>query len=475
MPSFARLPVVAIIGGGFSGAAIALHLARAARAGQEARIIVFEPRTKIGKGLAYDTDEPTNRINVPASKMSLFPDEPDSFSQWIEETNALADDDEAFARDGQPFPRRHVFGVYVHAKIAPLLSNGTVEHRQARVTRLTRSNGRWRVSADDGSDIEADLVVLATSHPETAPPLVLSPLVGDPRYITDPTAAGALDAIGKDDRVLIVGNGLTSADVVAALTVRGHVGPIMSISRRGLRSRGHPAIVGDPYGDFVSQPARSASQLLSRIRKTLREAGDQGLGWHVVLDAVRGQGQEIWRTLPLSERRRLVRHVRPYWDAHRFRIAPQVENVLDHAVRTGRLEILAASIACASKRDEALTIVVRLRGSRVYRELTVDAVVVTTGPAHGSILESQPFLAELGQRGYLSLCPSGLGLRCDDRSRAFGADGHVAPGLFIGGPLARGTFGELMGLPQVTDHAVFVADQLRTSLAEIAIEPEARR
>lgn len=475
MPTYARLPIVAIIGGGFTGTAIALHLANGARAGHEARIVVFEPRTELGKGLAYDTQEPTNRINVPASKMSLFPDEPDSFARWIEETNALAGDNEAFALDGQPFPRRHVFGDYVHAKIAPLLSSGAVEHRQARVTAMTRSSGRWRVSADDGSDLEADFIVLATSHPETSPPRVLSPLAGNPRYITDPTAAGALNMIDKQDRVLIVGNGLTSADVVAALTERGHVGPIISISRRGLRSRGHPAVAGDPYGDFVSQPAPSASQLLSRIRKTLREAGELGLGWHVVLDAVRGQGQEIWRTLPVCERRRLARHARPYWDAHRFRIAPQVEKVLDDAVRTGRLEVLAASIASASISDDALRVGVRLRGSHVERELVADAVVVTTGPAHGSILGSQPFLAELGRRGQLSLCPSGLGLMCDDRSRALGADGHVAPGLFIGGPLARGTFGELMGLPQVTDHAVFVADQLRTALAEIVMKSEASR
>ena len=74
----------------------------------------------------------------------------------------------------------------------------------------------------------------------------------------------------------------------------------------------------------------------------------------------------------------------------------------------------------------------------------------------------------LKTQGYLCLCPTGLGLLCDGRSRALGADGEVAPGLFIGGPLARGTFGELMGLPQVTDHAVFLAEQLGAALEALA-------
>ena len=53
---------------------------------------------------------------------------------------------------------------------------------------------------------------------------------------------------------------------------------------------------------------------------------------------------------------------------------------------------------------------------------------------------------------------------CTERSEAIGPSGRADPSLLISGPLARGTFGELMGLPQVTEHAFFVAGEIAEKL-----------
>ncbi len=80
MPELKTAARVGILGGGLSGAAVAIHLARQATVPLE--ILVVEPRAQLGAGLAYSTDEPAHRINVPASKMDILGDAPVHFEAW---------------------------------------------------------------------------------------------------------------------------------------------------------------------------------------------------------------------------------------------------------------------------------------------------------------------------------------------------------------------------------------------------------
>ncbi|SCB60954.1 Uncharacterized NAD(P)/FAD-binding protein YdhS [Rhizobium aethiopicum] len=457
-------PVVAIIGGGVSGAGVAYHLARA-NGGDAPLIVVFEPRAELGRGLAYDTDDPAHRINVPAAKMSLQPDDQGEFQAWIEARDAVACDPQARRPDGLLFPRRRLFGDYVASLLKPLLEDGSVRHCRAAVTHVERRDGRWSIRDDKGDVMQADIVAIATSHPPPAAPGRLATrLAGHPRFVADTTKPGALEVIRPQDRVLVIGNGLTAADVIASLAERGHHGPVTAISRRGLRSRGHAPVPQPLFGDFLSDAARSAVSLLAGIRAAIHAAEAQGISWHGVIDQVRAQGHDLWQALPVAERCRLVRHLRPYWDVHRFRIAPQVEAVLDEAIAAGRLEILAGSVAEARIEGELVVCSLQPRYRRQSLQQSYDAVVVTTGPAHGGILETQPWLAALAASGYLSLDLTGLGLACTEHSEAIGASRKAEPSLLISGPLARGTFGELMGLPQVTEHAFFVATEIAAKL-----------
>ncbi|QKC80478.1 FAD/NAD(P)-binding protein [Mesorhizobium sp. NZP2077] len=461
----ARRLRVAIIGGGFSGAAVAWHLVQAYQPGRLV-VSVIEPRAAIGGGLAYSSDEPSHRVNVPAVRMSMAPDDPQHFARWLAGSGELDHDTDALWKNGDAYPRRRVFGRYVAEHLAPYLASGMVRHVKGAATGVMREGDglSWTVQTSAGP-AAADIVILAATHPAPAIPAALASLAEAPGFIADPYGTSALAGIGPDASVLIVGSGLTSADMVAELARRGHRGRILALSRRGLRSRGHPDVRGEPFGDFASAPATSALGLLKNIRATLAAARAASVNWQSVFDQLRLQGPVLWAALAPPERARLVRQLRVFWDVHRFRIAPQIASVLERRQSAGTFDTIAARLVASNDEGDSLAVSFQRRGQTRIETARFDAVINTTGPAHGQALQLNPALRSLAEAGLIKVDAYGLGIATTLDSRAIGRDGKAVTRLFVAGPLARGTFGELMGLPEVARHAQMVAGEI-TRLAE---------
>lgn len=462
---------VAIIGGGLSGAAVAYHLAGILLPG-EADLVVVEPRPELGRGLAYSANDKDHRLNVPDHKMSLRSDQMDHFRRWLASPEAPALAPDAARPNGDVFAPRWVFGSYAAAQLAPLLQAGRLRHVQAGVIGVDRPD-RYALALTDGTVLVADLLVLAATHPKAALPRELSPLEGHPALIADPLAPGALDGIAGHERVLIVGNGLTSADIVATLRRNGHTGQITALSRHGWRSKPHGPRQDETFADFAKAPSRTALALLQAVRKALQEDAARGLTWHAVFDRLRAQGPAIWAALPEAERRRFLRHLRALWDIHRFRIAPQTHEANLHMQHLGRLVHLAARIV-RLRLGDPLELRVTERHSRLTFPLSVDRVILATGPAHGGVIGANPALADLAALGLLRADPLGLGLHTSASGHAVPLLGQPDGSLLVAGPLARGTVGELMGVPEVITWAEHIAreaaSQIRRHAAQVAAE-----
>ncbi len=65
---------VAIIGAGFSGTMAAVQLAR-----RGIEVVLIGRHAQAGRGVAYSTEDPAHLLNIPAAKMSAWPDQPDDF------------------------------------------------------------------------------------------------------------------------------------------------------------------------------------------------------------------------------------------------------------------------------------------------------------------------------------------------------------------------------------------------------------
>ena len=77
-------------------------------------------------------------------------------------------------------------------------------------------------------------------------------------------------------------------------------------------------------------------------------------------------------------------------------------------------------------------------------------LVNCTGPGHAGMVATSPLLESLADAGLVDADPLGLGLRTDRSDHAIDHDGRRVDGLFVAGPPARSSHGELMGLPQVS-------------------------
>ncbi|MGH2524530.1 MAG: FAD/NAD(P)-binding protein, partial [Anaerolineales bacterium] len=72
---------IAIVGAGFSGTLVAAHLLRKAAGPLTVRLIERTPN-QFGRGVAYSTVRDCHFLNVPAAKMSAFPDDAEHFLRW---------------------------------------------------------------------------------------------------------------------------------------------------------------------------------------------------------------------------------------------------------------------------------------------------------------------------------------------------------------------------------------------------------
>ncbi|MDE1186568.1 MAG: FAD-dependent oxidoreductase [Pantoea sp.] len=454
-----QTPHVIIVGGGFSGTALAIHLARTATT--PLRVTVVEPRDSLGAGVAYSTREPAHRINVPAARMQLSGDEQGAFDRWYRQQPECSLDSVAHCADGAVYPQRGMFGRY----LAEQFAQAGLQHPQVVLQHIQASAIAWegeRLLLSNGEALQGDVLALAISHPPPALPRALLPFAAHPALIANPWLPGVLDNIAVNASVAIIGTGLSMADVVASLATRQHHGPLLAFSRRGQLSRAN--LSGDwPEWTLAPQQQPSVRQWLHHIRAEVARAAEQQLPWQRVLDEVRVQGQDIWQSLPPGEQQRFVRHLRSWWDVHRYRIAPQVAAAITERQQVGSLRVLAARLIRIDASDKQLTIQLHTRHG-VTENHQLDHLIVTTGPGHEALTASQPLLKSLSQQGIIRADALGFGIDVDRHSHTLTQSGQPNAGLFVVGPAARARFGELMGLPQVADHAADVARQILASL-----------
>jgi uncharacterized NAD(P)/FAD-binding protein YdhS len=449
---------IAIVGAGFCGTVLAAALLRRPSA-DFAEIILIERGPAMGRGLAYAVHECPFLLNVPAGRLSVDANDPLQFLRFAQ--RALPD---ANAEDFLP---RQLYGDYLQDVLGRAESESDVKLTRifGEVTNLSRDGGLLRLEFVGRDSLHAGRVILALGNPPPTAFRWAAEVRNHPAYLEDPWNLPA--QLNAEHSVLIIGNGLTMADVTFSLTRdAGRAPRLRTISRRGLiplpQSTFHAAAVRGGAEFFAD--AASIRGILAASRGLARDVEGLGGDWREVVTFIRNVAPTLWRRLPEAERRRFARHLQGYWDIHRHRLPPQMAAHMETLRRNGMLEINAGRIHRLEPDGDRLRVTWRRRGAERAETLVVDAVVNATGPDYALKRSRNPLLRALRTAGWVSEDPLDLGLRTNARGACVDTDGRAGEQLFYLGPMLRADHWEATAVTELRNHA----DQLARHLADAA-------
>ena len=442
---------VLIVGGGYSGTMLAINLLRLG----DARVTLAERRPdQLARGVAYSAADDSHLLNVRAGNMSAFPDNRDHFATWLVE-HGLG--------DAATFARRTVYGRY----LADLLRDaaGQAGARltivEGEVVAVLPQGDRFLAQWSDGRDMPFDRVVLAPGNLPPLPPAGLDPgRLADDVYCNDPWAADIAAGLRDSDEVLLIGTGLTAIDAALLLERSGFRGRITAMSRRGLRPRAHqPHTPVPPARDAL--PERRLSQMTRLVRQDAAR-----IGWRPAIDALRPVTQSLWSGADKATRQRFLRHLRPFWDVHRHRIAPEVADAIDAMVGQGRLAFQAGKIASVEPAPQGAVVLYRPRGGDGLTRRDVRRIVNCTGPQGDLSRTTEALLLQLRDAGLIRADSARLGIDVDATFRAITRDGTPHPRLHAIGPMTRGAMWEIVAVPDIRVQAQELARTVTEASAE---------
>jgi uncharacterized NAD(P)/FAD-binding protein YdhS len=511
---------IAIVGAGFCGTMMAVHLLSANLHTHGALRIVLinrpEPadtsaaNTKpaalessvltgaLGRGLAYGTDSAEHLLNVPAARMSVWPSSanlPDDFVRYLHTQNQSV--------SGADFVPRHWYGKYLRACLDGAANNSphrlVLRHDTvldiairaesgnttdgANVTTPAAAESQYRLSLACGQPLDADAVVLALGNFAPATPRALRPLAqASARYIADPWRRNALAYVNITKPILLVGTGLTMFDVALSLKRRADAAQtnvrMLAISRRGLLPQPHRPHSATPNFASISKLTSPTARSYLRELRRLIDAGQHGDDWRDVLAAMRPATAALWQALPTGERARFLRHLKPYWESHRHRAAPTVSHAINELRASGSLHTMAASLVGVevNKTSEDIGVSLRQRGQSTPVVHEFGSIINCTGPS--ADMYAEPLLTALEARGELMQDALRLGLQVDADYRLHAAPTEApvdAPShtpaprarqnIFYVGPLLRARDWEATAVPELREHVAMCAASVLAGLA----------
>jgi uncharacterized NAD(P)/FAD-binding protein YdhS len=408
-------PHLVILGGGAAGA-IALIKA-ALKTNPQFQITLIDPHSQIGLGRAYSTTDMRHLLNVPADKMSIFANHPLDFVDWLKRKP-----DHPYL--DWPFVPRKLFGEYLVEKINALPEK-SFTHLQTEAIGLHALPGKkWRITLSNGDKLVADTIIVATGYQSLIDRKLLRETDEKTKgRVLQPYDFSGFNKIKPQDRVIIVGTGLTALDVFLHLQDLPET-KLHFISRHGFFPKPHdmdPPHTKETLSDLPGQSPRII------FRRTVRAVRKNPRAWIALINQIRDQVPGIWANWSDQEKSQFIRHISAFWEVARHRVPISVFKLLESLKSVGQVQVHAGRILKTETSGNEIVLHYRPRGNDTCLEIHADWIILATGAK----IENRIPLKE-------------------------------APGVFLLGPPAKDLFWETTAIPDIVKLADLILAKLNS-------------
>lgn len=438
---------ITIIGGGASGTLLAVNLLR--HAGDAAiEINLVERRSRVGRGVAFGTMQPSHLLNVPCGRMGAFPDEIGHFHDWLTANGHIC--------DPHDFVPRRLFGEYLRhvfdKETVQLKPNLRLNIIDDEAVDMSVNGSSAEVMLRSGEIVPSHHVVLAFGNFDPPHPSVADlTFIDSPDYFQNPWGADLYESIAANDTVFIVGTGLSMIDVALQLKKTGHNGKISAISTRGLLPAVHK--LGFSYPSFYDEIKGFSriTDILKSVRRHSKLADTGGSNWRAVIDSLRPDTQRIWLGLPLAEKRYFMQHLSRYWNVARHRMPAEAAAVLDEMRTNGKLEILRGRLKAIDATDAGFDITFTTDG--VEEHASANILVNCIGSQANFAKIESTFVENLIDRNHIRNDELSQGIAASPDGRVVNKNGEFSEVVYTLGTALRGTLWETTAIPEIRTQA----------------------
>lgn len=449
------METVCIIGGGFSGCLTAIHLLNQSK---DIRVVLLNSIHPVLLGIAYNTSQAEHLLNVPAAKMSVFPNEPLHFVNWL---TKQADYSTLTTTElEKQYVPRILYGSYLKETLSPLLLDDRLNIVNAMAQGIEKFNESYKITLDNDTFVSAEHIVLALGNSLPAPPKIKNTsFFNCNNYCANPWDYSFLKKIQPHENVLLIGTGLTMVDCVLSLNKQGFKGNITALSPKGYAPASHTKTA--PWPDFTDKfKNKSLLEILKTVRQQLDLATQSNIPWQSVIDSIRPQVSTIWQELSDKDKQQFISHLRHIWGVARHRLPEAIHKCLEDLKSYNQLHIIAGRIQNMHEEKNQIQVDVLLKNSGTPRQMYFTKIINCTGPQANYAEIKTPFIENIIRNQIAQPHPLKMGLLANSLGQVLDNNGNPVPKVYTIGSLLRGVLWETTAVPEIRQQAENVATQI---------------